>query len=293
MTLNWNITWVRAAPDGFARPFIGINGQWPCPPIVINYGDQVKINVFNGLGNETTAIHFHGIAQNGTTYEDGPAMVTQCPIPPGETFVYQFKLSQIGTFWYHAHIGGQYIDGFRGPLIVKNPNTPPYGNVDGDLTLTLTDVYHDEAPSLIHYYLSPDNSDSTGGAEPVPNAALINEAQNVKFSVAPGKTYLFRVINMGGIAAQWLQFDQHVMTIVEVDGQYVQPRNVSQLFVGAAQRYGVLVRTKADASKNYAVVASMNVAMFGLSPFPAGMKTTVRPPFLPTREGPPLSHTIC
>src|SRR3569833_3959528 len=98
---------------------------------------------------------------------------------------------------------------------------------------------------------------------------------------------------MGGIAAQWLQFDQHVMTIGEVDGQYVQPRNVSQLFVGAAKRYGVLVRTKADASKNYAVEASMNVAMFGLSPFPACLKTTVRPPFLPTREGPPLSHTIC
>ncbi|KAJ9145434.1 WSC domain-containing protein [Pleurostoma richardsiae] len=261
-TYNWNITWVRGAPDGVARPFVGINGQWPCPPLEVNLGDTIKINVYNALGNESTAIHFHGIFQEGTNFEDGPAMVTQCPIPPGEIFVYQFKTMQSGTYWYHAHIGGQYIDGFRGPLIIKDP-APPYGKVDQELTLTLSDVYHQEAPYLIHNYLSSDNTDTTGGAEPVPDSALINEAQNVKFSIAPGKTYLFHIINMGALAGMYLQFDQHTMTVVEVDGVFTQPKNYTQLFVAVAQRYSVIVQAKADSSSNFAIVASMNTQMFG------------------------------
>jgi FtsP/CotA-like multicopper oxidase with cupredoxin domain len=83
VTYNWDIGWVSAAPDGFERPFIGINGQWPCPPIHVNVGDTIQINVQNSLVNETTAIHFHGIFQTGTNEMDGPAMVNQCPIPPG------------------------------------------------------------------------------------------------------------------------------------------------------------------------------------------------------------------
>ena len=80
---TWDITWVRAAPDGFARPFVGINGQWPCPAIEGNVGDEIRVKVVNRLGNETTAIHWHGMHQKDLTHMDGPAYVNQCPIPPG------------------------------------------------------------------------------------------------------------------------------------------------------------------------------------------------------------------
>ncbi|KAH8892238.1 hypothetical protein GQ53DRAFT_864098 [Thozetella sp. PMI_491] len=259
---NWNITWVRAAPDGFARPFVDINGQWPCPALDVNLGDTIKINVWNNLGNETTAIHFHGIFQRNTTFEDGPAMVTQCPIPPGEFFVYQFRVAQSGTYWYHARIVGQYIDGFRGPLIIRNTQAP-------------YKVDQEEAPYLINYFLSSNNTYATGGAEPVPNSALINEAQNVKFSVTPGKKYLFRIINIGAIAGHYLQFDQHIMTIVEADGVYTQPHDVPQLFVGVAQRYSVVVQAKPDASRNYAIILTMNSDMFASYLAPAGMNANV------------------
>jgi len=91
------------------RPYIGINGQYPNPPIVGTLGDTIKINVVNNLGNQSTSLHFHGMFQQGTNFEDGPVGVTQCPIPPGQSFVYQFRLNQTGTFWYHAHHGGSYI----------------------------------------------------------------------------------------------------------------------------------------------------------------------------------------
>lgn len=78
---------MNAAPDGFSRPFVGINGVWPLPAIVANIGDTIVINAVNGLGNETTSIHFHGIFNVNSTFEDGSAMVSQCPIGPGESML--------------------------------------------------------------------------------------------------------------------------------------------------------------------------------------------------------------
>jgi len=93
VTYDWSIDWVTAAPDGFSRQVIGINGAWPCPPIEATVGDTVVINVFNNLGSESTGIHFHGLSQTGTQVMDGASGVTQCPIPPGSHFTYSFQVS--------------------------------------------------------------------------------------------------------------------------------------------------------------------------------------------------------
>jgi iron transport multicopper oxidase len=83
-TFDWTTTWVNAAPDGFSRPIIGINGAWPCPPITATVGEVITINLSNQLENESTSLHFHGVKQIGTPFMDGPAGVTQCPIAPGK-----------------------------------------------------------------------------------------------------------------------------------------------------------------------------------------------------------------
>jgi iron transport multicopper oxidase len=93
VTYNWSIDFVTAAPDGFSRQVIGINGKWPCPPIEATVGDTVVVNVYNNLGTESTGIHFHGLRQFGTQVMDGPSGVTQCPIPPGSSFTYTFNVS--------------------------------------------------------------------------------------------------------------------------------------------------------------------------------------------------------
>jgi iron transport multicopper oxidase len=90
---DFNITWVTANPDGnFARPTIGINGQWPIPEIRSTIGDTIIVNVHNQLGNQSTSLHFHGLFMNGTTEMDGPSYVTQCPIAPGGSFTYNFTV---------------------------------------------------------------------------------------------------------------------------------------------------------------------------------------------------------
>lgn len=94
VTLDWDITWVPASPDGFTRPVIGINGVWPCPMVQANVGDTVVINLTNQLVNETTGLHFHGISQYGTPEMDGPVAATQCSVPPGLSVQYSFVVSE-------------------------------------------------------------------------------------------------------------------------------------------------------------------------------------------------------
>jgi iron transport multicopper oxidase len=92
ITYTWSIDFVNAAPDGFTRQVIGINGAWPCPAIEGDVGDQVVVKVTNNLATQTTGLHFHGLTQKGTQFMDGPTGVTQCPIVPGESFTYSFNV---------------------------------------------------------------------------------------------------------------------------------------------------------------------------------------------------------
>ena len=96
------------------------------------------------------------------------------------------------------------------------------------------------------------------GAEPVPNAALMNDTQNITTPVEAGKTYMFRIINMGAFAGQYFWIEDHTMQIVEVDGIYTEAAEADMIYLTAAQRYSVLVTAKNDTSTNFAYVASMD-----------------------------------
>ncbi|KAJ4306691.1 ferroxidase fet3 [Collariella sp. IMI 366227] len=264
VTYDFNITWVTANPDGqFDRPSIGINGQWPIPTIHVNLGDQLVVNVLNALGNESTSLHFHGIYMRNAVHMDGPVSVTQCPIPPGERFTYNFTIEQPGTYWYHSHIHGQYPDGLRGPLIVHDPKSPFKDMYDEELVLTLSDWYHDQMHGLLHWFMSKANPT---GAEPVPNSALLNETQNLNVDLEPGKTYLFRTVNMGAFAGQYLWFEGHNMTILEIDGVYTHPTEASMIYLSSAQRCSFLITAKKDTSANFPFVASMDTDLFDKLP---------------------------
>ncbi|KAI9818620.1 MAG: hypothetical protein M1832_004393 [Thelocarpon impressellum] len=264
VTYDFDVGWLTRNPDGaYDRPTIGINGEWPIPQITANVGDRVIVNVKNSLGNQTTSLHFHGIFQNGTTNMDGAVGATQCAIPIGGTFRYNFTIDQPGTYWYHSHSDGQYPDGLRGPLIVNDPEIPFKDQYDEELVLTLSDWYHDQMPPLLARFMSVANP---SGAEPVPNSALMNDTQDLKIPVQPGKTYLFRVINMAAFAAQYLWFEGHSMRVVEVDGVYTEPAEAGMIYLTAAQRYSVLVTTKEDAGANFAIVGSMDQDLFDQIP---------------------------
>ncbi|KAI0479162.1 Cupredoxin [Xylariaceae sp. FL0804] len=264
VTYDFNATWLSANPDGaYERPVIGINGQWPIPRMSANVGDNVIVHLTNQLGNQSTSLHFHGLYMNGSTEMDGVAQVSQCGVPPGSSFTYNFTVTQPGTYWYHSHTGGQYPDGLRGPLVINDPDSPFLGQYDEELVLTVSDWYHDEMADLLPAFISKSNPT---GAEPVPNAALFNDTQNLTVSVQPGKTYLFRMLNVGAFAGQYVWFEGHNLTIVEVDGVYTQPAVADMIYLSAAQRCSFLLTAKNETTSNYAFVASMDTSLFDTLP---------------------------
>ena len=101
VTYNFTATWTTANPDDkFSRKVIGINGKWPIPQIDVDKGDTLVVHLHNGLGDQDTSLHFHGLYQNGTTHMDGPAGVTQCPVSPGKSITYEFKV------WMYPRVRG-------------------------------------------------------------------------------------------------------------------------------------------------------------------------------------------
>ena len=93
---NFDVGWVTRNPDGqHARRVIGINGQWPIPRLEADVGDRVIVNMKNSLGDQSTTIHFHGLYMNGTSWMDGVAQTTQCPVPPGSSMTYNFTVSRL------------------------------------------------------------------------------------------------------------------------------------------------------------------------------------------------------
>lgn len=156
---------------------------------------------------------------------------------------------------------GQYPDGLRGALIVHEPT--PHLQYDDEFTITLSDWYHQEMPELLDYYLSAENFANTGGEEPIPDSVLINDATNPIFKVQPNKTYLVHIICIGNWPGHGFLFDEHEMTVVEIDGVFVDPYPVGSRHVRVAtgQRMSVLIRTKPDASRNYAFWDTVDINM--------------------------------
>jgi FtsP/CotA-like multicopper oxidase with cupredoxin domain len=121
----------RELLPGYWMDFFGYNGSMPGPTIEATQGDRVRFVVHNKLPEPTT-VHWHGLEL--PVDMDGVPGITQDPIPPGGTFVYEFDLHQAGTFFYHAHFPMQEAFGMAGFFIIHPAVTwePP---VDRDFLL--------------------------------------------------------------------------------------------------------------------------------------------------------------
>ncbi|MBX9792597.1 MAG: copper oxidase [Pirellulales bacterium] len=109
----------------------GYNGSMPGPTIEVNEGDRVRFVLHNELPEPTT-LHLHGIEL--PNYLDGVEFVTQDPIMPGQTGVYELTLHQNGTFFYHPHMAMQEAIGMVGLLII-HPRAAYEPVVDQDFAL--------------------------------------------------------------------------------------------------------------------------------------------------------------
>ena len=103
---------------------------------------------------------------------------------------------------------------------------------------------------------------------PVPDAVLVNDAQNDRYNIEPGKKYKFRIINMSALAGAAVWIDSHKLKVVEIDGVYTEPTEAEQLYITPGQRYSVVVEGKKDAKENYAVGVVLDITPEVLKPIP-------------------------
>ncbi|WP_168460846.1 multicopper oxidase domain-containing protein [Acinetobacter sp. A1] len=129
---------------------ITVNGQFPAPLLEFEEGDDAVIHVHNQLKNQDSSIHWHGLLLPGLM--DGvPGFNGFKGIKPQGHFVYQFKVRQSGTYWYHAHSKGQEQDGLYGALLIhpqaKQP-LPAHERADRDYVVMLSD-FHEKSSNQI------------------------------------------------------------------------------------------------------------------------------------------------
>jgi manganese oxidase len=111
----------------------GYNGNCPGPTIQVRQGDRVRV-VFENRLPESTSLHWHGLEI--PIEQDGVPYISQKPVAPGETYVYEFTVHQEGTFFYHAHSAMQEMMGLIG-FFVAHPEKDYKPRVDHDYGLIL------------------------------------------------------------------------------------------------------------------------------------------------------------
>ncbi|XP_064087026.1 LOW QUALITY PROTEIN: uncharacterized protein LOC135201744 [Macrobrachium nipponense] len=259
--------------DGVQRRIVVVNKQMPGPHIQVCEGDRVVVDVKNSLLGAGLTMHWHGLPMkasssgdsSATPFMDGVPGVSQCPINPGSSFRYSFWASKPGTHFYHAHTGFLRGDGVFGPITIRKPPTadPNIDKYDHDLP-SHNIIFHDwlhipteDKFSLRHHGGGDDFPDSmlVNGQGPQQhfNATPVSAAIPYKrFTVIPGNRYRMRLINAAVLNCPvTVAIEQHILTVIETDGNPIVPVNTSSLVIYPGERFDVVVHPTPDKSGSF------------------------------------------
>ncbi|TQD74780.1 hypothetical protein C1H46_039670 [Malus baccata] len=250
---TWKVTYGDIYPLGVKQRGILINGQFPGPQIDAVTNDNLVISVFNYL-REPFLISWDGIQQRRNSWQDGN-FGTNCPIPSGRNFTYKIQVKdQIGSFFYFPSLKfHKAAGGFGGIRIWSRPKIPvPFPNPAGDFTVLAGDWFKTN-----HYILRRGYLDR-GRALPNPDGILINGRgwNGYTFTVDQGKTYRFRISNVGLTASINFRIQGHKMKLVEVEGSHTLQNMYDSLDIHLGQSLSVLVTANQPVQDYYVVVSS-------------------------------------
>ena len=284
---NLSVDKVTIDTGEFTKTGIGYNGATPGPVLRFKEGEDVTINVTNNL-SESTSIHWHGLIL--PYQEDGVPGISFDGIEPGETFTYNFPIIQSGTYWFHSHTGFQEPDGAYGAIVIEPEGREPF-RYDREYVVQLTDAHpHSGDRIMRNLKMMPDYYNrkqqtiadffSDAGKMGVSAAlndrlawgemrmmkndiedlqgftALINgksTTQNWTGMFNPGERVRLRFINSSAMTYFDIRIPGLKMTVVQADGNNVQPVNVDEFRIAVAETYDVIVRPEED--KAYGIIA--------------------------------------
>lgn len=218
------------------------NGTAPGPQIRVIQGEAVRVKFTNHL-DEPTSIHWHGIRISNEM--DGVSGLTQKPVAPGETFTYEFKAPDAGTYWYHAHheSWNQVARGLYGSLIVEERKSP--FDEEHDITLMLDD-WRLQAPGILETKSMGSMMEWSHGGR-MGNWITVNGQTSPQFNLRSGEHYRLRLINAANARIFELDPNRFDAKILAYDGQPLpepQSLSYSPLLLGPAQRIDLLVTPK-------------------------------------------------
>ncbi|CAN6555840.1 unnamed protein product [Malus baccata var. baccata] len=253
---TWNVTYGTLSPLGVPQQVILINGQFPGPNINSTTNNNVVVNVFNNL-DEPFLITWVGVQQRKNPWQDG-VLGTMCPIPPGTNYTYKFQVKdQIGSFMYYPVTAMHRAAGAFGGLRINSRNLipVPYAAPEDDYTVMIGDWYS-KSHSQLKKFLD------SGRAMARPDGVLIN-GKSAKgdgkdeplFTMKAGKTYKYRICNVGLKNSLNFRIQGHQMKLVETEGSHTVQNTYDSLDVHIGQCFAVLVTADKE-PKDYYMVAS-------------------------------------
>ncbi|ONK59054.1 uncharacterized protein A4U43_C08F2490 [Asparagus officinalis] len=261
---DWNIAYKTVAPLGVEQKVIAVNDEFPGPVMNLTTNWNVVVNVLNSL-DEPLLLSWVGVQQRRNSWQDG-VLGTNCPIPPGWNWTYQFQVKdQIGSFYYFPSTNFQRAAGGFGGLTINNRPviSVPFDTPHGDITLFIGDWYNRN-----HTDLRKKLDDGKGLG--VPDGVLMNGKGPYRYNnslvpagidyetlnVEPGKTYRLRVHNVGIKTCLNFRIQNHNLLLVETEGTYTVAQNYTNLDICVGQSYSFLVTMDQNASSDYYIVGS-------------------------------------
>ena len=223
-------------------------GSVPGPVLQVRQGQPVQITVVNKF-NEDTTVHWHGIRLPNAM--DGVPGLTQKPIRPGESFVYEFTPPDAGTFWYHPHVDTlqQLGRGLAGALIVEEPEPVA---VDRDLLWLIEDWRLDDRGRIAGGF---GNRMEAGMSGRIGNTVTINGRVAEKVSVKAGERVGLRLVNAALARIVGLRFEDHKPVVVAHDGQPCEPHlpEGGRVVLGPAMRADLILDMTGKPGQTYRV----------------------------------------
>ena len=282
-TFDLAVTDMRITVDGQSSAALAIAGSVPGPVLRWREGEEVVVRVTNRL-DEPTSIHWHGILL--PFQMDGVPGISFPGIAPGETFTYRFKVEQNGTYWYHSHSGMQEATGMIGAIVIEPAQTDPV-RADREYVVQLSDwtdedpmrvlaklkmqgdYYNYNQPTVVDFF---QDASRDGLKAAIDKRKMWNEmrmsptdlndlssnvltylmngttpAGNWTGLFRPGERVRLRFINGSGHSFYDVRIPGLKMTIVQADGQNVEPVTVDEFRFGSGETYDVIVEPKDEA----------------------------------------------
>ena len=237
-TLQMRAMLVRRVINGKSFVMYGFNGQYPGPLIHVDQRATVVIDFTNDIDLPTT-IHWHGVRLDNRF--DGVPGVTQNPVLPGETFVYEVRFPDPGIYWYHPHVREdiQQELGLYGNMLVEPPDPDYYNPVNREEVLILDDLFLDRG-ELVPFGEEASNFTLMGRFG---NVFLINGEPDYRLSVKLGEVVRFMFTNVSNTRTYNLVLGGAQMKVVGADiSKFEREEWVESVVIAPAQRYIIEAR---------------------------------------------------